>query len=532
MKKNIYKLYAFAALLTLSACSSDEAVDTVDTANVDKTLVAMTFTASQEGEGSTRTYVNEVDNANNKTRVYWSGQDKISVFDVKGSVGKCFELSSGGGSKNGVFSGTASDEAEKYTAVYPYTEGAVLNNDGSVSNVVLPSTQTATAGSFDPNAALMMAESTTENKNSLSFKNVIGLVKVKPEFACSKIIIRPSDKTAVLAGKGKLIYNGGEPTIDFSGSDEKSYIITLEGNIEANKDYYIAVPAATLNEKWSITFVSSDDKVYIRQSDRSITFERKKVIDLGTFTEDGTYWVSGESGIVEPSQEIDLGLQIQIDGNNYKVIFAKSNLTALGLAENETDFGDYFAWGATEPWLTDYTRAADGSVTSPIWKSSQYNTYDWATVPYRNGTNNNCDKYTVDGVQLDVNKDDAARLILGGNWQIPTKEIWSKLIESNQTLVNWGNSGNKTYDTIDGIKGLKISKCEYDETYIFLPAASDIYQTKCFQPGTYTNYWSSNAKSEVAAYNLGCLNDGIVTNYIHWRSYGLPIRPIRLVEVQ
>ena len=249
MKKNIYKLYALATLLTLSACSSDEAVETVDTANVNKKLVAMTFTASQEGEGSTRTYVSEVDE--NKTRVYWTSQDKISVFDVKGSVGKCFELSSGGGSKKGVFSGTASDEVDKYTAVYPYTEGAVLNDDGSVSNVVLPSTQTATAGSFDPNAALMMAESTTENKKSLSFKNVIGLVKVNPGFACSKIIIRPSDKTAVLAGKGKLTYNSGEPKIDFSESDEKSYIITLEGNIEANKDYYIAVPAATLNEKWS-----------------------------------------------------------------------------------------------------------------------------------------------------------------------------------------------------------------------------------------------------------------------------------------
>lgn len=513
MKKNIYKLYALAALLTLSACSSDDAVETVDQANEEEKLVSMTFTASQEGEGSTRTYVSEVDE--NKTRVYWTSQDKISVFDVKGSEGKCFELSSGGDSKKGVFSGTASDEAEKYTAVYPYTEGAVLNNDGSVSNVVLPSTQTATAGSFDPNAALMMAESTMENKTSLSFKNVIGLVKVKPEFACSKIIIRPSDKTAVLAGKGKLTYNGGEPKIDFSGSNEKSYIITLEGNIEANKDYYIAVPAATLSEKWSITFVSSDDKVYIRQSDRSITFERKKVIDLGTFAEDGTYWVSGESGIVDASQEIDLGLQIQIDGNNYKVIFAKSNLTALGLAADETDFGDYFAWAATEPWLTDYTRAADGSVTSLIWKSSKYNTYNWSTVPYKAPGADECDEYTNDSDELNVTKDDAARLILGGEWQIPSLQIWTELMI--QIPSAWEE------DKI----GCRFTK---DDKSIFLPAAGFFDGIECKDVGYGGNYRSSIAKSNTDVYNL-CFVNGSVYSHIYVRYYGFSIRPIRLVKI-
>lgn len=518
MKKNIYKLYAFATLLTLSACSSD---DTVGQENVEEKLVSMTFTASQEGEGGTRTYVNEVDNENNKTRVYWSGQDKISVFDVKGSVGKCFELSSGGGSKKGVFSGTASDEVDKYTAVYPYTEGAVLNDDGSVSNVVLPSTQTATAGSFDPNAALMMAESTTENKKSLSFKNVIGLVKVKPGFACSKIIIRPSDKTAVLAGKGKLTYNSGEPKIDFSESDEKSYIITLEGNIEANKDYYIAVPAATLNEKWSITFVSSDDKVYIRQSDRSITFERKKVIDLGTFTEGATYWVSGESGIVEPSQEIDLGLQIQMDGNNYKVIFAKSNLTALGLAANETDFGDYFAWGATEPWLTDYKRAADGSVTSVIWKSSKYNTYNWSTVPYKASDADKCDEYTNNGDKLNVTKDDAARLILGGNWQIPTKDIWEKLYDSGSGIYNWQET------TDNGNKGYKVTSTSNNK-WIFLSYAGYVIGSSPKSAISDGLYWSGTAFSGVSAFNLVFSRAGVNTQDNRNRCYGLAVRPVRL----
>lgn len=517
MKKNIYKMYALAALLTLSACSSD---DTVGQENVEEKLVSMTFTASQEGEGSTRTYVSEVDNANNKTRVYWTSQDKISVFDDKGSVGKCFELSSGGGSKNGVFNGTASDDAEKYTAIYPYTEGAVLNNDGSVSNVVLPSTQTATAGSFDPNAALMMAESTMENKKSLSFKNVIGLVKVRPEFACSKIIIRPSDKTAVLAGKGTLTYNGGEPKIDFSASDEKSYIITLEGNIEANKDYYIAVPAATLNAKWSITFVSNDDKVYIRQSDNKIEFKRKQVIDLGTFKTEGTPWVSGERGIVDPNDEIDLGLQINIDGTNYKVIFAKSNLTALGLAGNETDFGDYFAWGATEPWLTDYIRAADGSVTSLIWKSSKYNTYAWSTVPYQDGENSYCRKYTTNGNTLDMS-DDAANVILGGDWRLPTKEIWVTL--NNTTNYDWDWASQYGYN------GYRVTRRSDNSKSIFLPAAGYVNGDSFDSVGTYGFYWSGPATSNTNAYRMYFKSGTVYADTDGRRYDGFTVRPVRLV---
>lgn len=506
MKKNIYKLYALATILTLSACSSD---DTVGQANEEEKLVSMTFTASQEGEGGTRTYVNEVDNANNKTRVYWSGQDKISVFDVKGSVGKCFELSSGGGSKKGVFSGTASDEVDKYTAVYPYTEGAVLNDDGSVSNVVLPSTQTATAGSFDPNAALMMAESTMENKKSLSFKNVIGLVKVRPEFACSKIIIRPSDKTAVLAGKGKLTYNGGEPTIDFSGSDEKSYIITLEGNIEATKDYYIAVPAATLNAKWSITFVSNDDKVYIRQSDNTIEFKRKQVIDLGTFTEDGTYWVSGESGIVEPSQEIDLGLQIQIDGNNYKVIFAKSNLTALGLAADETDFGDYFACAATEPWLTSYTYNY-GSFSDLSWKSGKKSGYIKENAPYYDGSS-----YTrYDEGNTLYPEDDAANLILGGKWQIPSQNIWKVLCE-NLLSTNW----------VEDKHGYKIDN---NSNTLFLPATGYFDDTTCHSVNSGGYYWSSSVSSKSDTYCFRFSDSDYGSDSRSTRCSGFPIRPVRL----
>lgn len=536
MKKNIYKLFIFATLLTLSACSSDEAVDSVVKANEDEKLVSMTFTASQEGDGGTRAHVGIVDASAKKTSIYWTSQDEISIFDATGNGGnQKFQLSSGENTKNCSFAGSAND-ANTYTAVYPYTSEAVLNNDGSVSNVVLPSTQTATDDSFDPKAALMMAVSTPENKMSLAFKNVVGYVKVSPTFACSKIIIRPSDKNAFLAGKGKLQYNDGEPIIDFSESNEKSYIVSLVGDIKANTDYYIAVPAATLSANWSITFVSDDNKVYIRQSNNSIEFKRKTVKDLGTFEEDGPYWVTGASGIVKSDQEIDLNLQITINGEQYKVIFAKSNLTALGLATNDYDLGDYFAWGATEPWLMDYTTTGTSPYLTPLlWAVGKREGYTYDNAPYWDGTK--FTKYEVTDETLDLSED-AARVILGGNWQMPPKEIIDALKD------------HCTFVTNNNIKGCSFSNSTSNS--IFFPTAgfvSTLSPGKIQQGGNYwtnamyydevefTNRVAKAFRFYVPGATTGDNNtvpDGVIfhpSNLYSTRNLGMSIRPVRLEKI-
>ena len=64
-------------------------------------------------------------------------------------------------------------------------------------------------------------------------------------------------------------------------------------------------------------------------------------------------YVIQKNGVVEPSQQVDMGV-FNIDGKNYRLIFAKTNLTARGLAKAESDFGDIFSWAAPEPWCTAY----------------------------------------------------------------------------------------------------------------------------------------------------------------------------------
>ncbi|MGN1156501.1 MAG: hypothetical protein ACI4TK_10015, partial [Agathobacter sp.] len=337
--RKIYSIFLFASIMFLAftACSSEENNESENVSNSIVEMVPMTFKVSNESESDTRALID----ANNIIK--WEDKDEICIFD--GTNNNKFVLSEGAGTSSGSFTGEASS-ADKYTAVYPYTEGANLNSDGSVSGVVLPYKQTATVGSFDPKAILMMGMSDANDKTKLKFKNAIGFVKFKTDFDCSKVVLRPVDDKTPLAGKGTLKWNAGEPSIDFSDSNEKSYSITLSGDILANQTYYIIIPAGTLSAGWNVTFAASSGTVYIRKTTKNFTFKRNYIVDLGNLSKDGNYWADSTKGIVDSTQEVDLGLTIKQNGKDYKVIFTKTNLTAFGLAEKETEFGDYFAWAA------------------------------------------------------------------------------------------------------------------------------------------------------------------------------------------
>ena len=512
MKKYILPFMSIAMLMAMASCSSSD--DAVEEIKEESKLVPMTFTATQESNAETRSALN------NSNGVDWQAGDEISVFDGTGA-GCNHQFSLTGDASSGKFSGIASSEATSFTAVYPYTEGATLGEDGSVSGITLPAEQTATPNSFDPKAALMMAY--TEDKSQLNFKNVVSLVKVTTDFDCKSIVLTAKEN---IAGTGKLTYNSGAPSINFTSNISQT--ITLkpasEDGVIAAGTYYIAVCPHT-SSGFSIRFINSaDSKAYTQTSIQSNTFNRSKIKNLGTFSESGTSWTSTieKNGNVNASQQVDLGLTINIGANNYKVIFAKSNLTANGLAENESDYGDYFAWGATEPLYTSYS-----GTTFNGWKDGKSGGYIPANAPYYN--NGSYTKYT-DGNTLDAS-DDTARQILKGNWQLPTKEIWVALYDANQVKVYWGpNNGDKTLETISGIKGMKISKKDDSNTYIFLPAAGWVSGLYFKEVGSIFYYWSGTASS-TGAYDLTFWNSSVSAQDSSYRYYGYSVRPVRLVPV-
>ena len=501
---------SIAMLMAMASCSSSD--DEVAEIKEESKLVPMTFTATQESNVGTRTALK------GGFGVDWQTSDKISVFDGTGAENNQ-EFTLTGDVKDGKFSGTASSQATSFTAVYPYTEGAKLEKDGSVSGITLPAEQTPTIWSFDPKAALMMAVSTKDKKYNLDFKNAVSLIKLETKFACKKIVLTANED---IAGTGTLTYNNGAPSISFTSN--KSKTITLKpatGEYFKAGQYVIVVPPITLTKGFSISFHASDEYcVYTRTSTQNNTFHRNKFKPFGIFktTGNGWEWTYNSRGIVKADQELDMGV-FQINGKNYRLIFAKSNLTKDGLATNEYDYGDYFAWGATEPWYSSATQT---------WKNDKPGGYTIANAPYySNG------KYTS-GNTLEA-ADDAARQILKGDWQIPTKEIWMALEYANHRQVYWGPEGNWTFDQRDGrINGISIVRNDGNDGYgktLFLPAAGYVYSTDFKEVGSIGYYWSGTAYDNNRAYILYCDGSHVYDHYNHFHYMGVPVRPVRLVAV-
>ena len=491
---------SIALLMAMSSCSSSD--DEVVEIKEESKLVPMTFTATQESNAGTRS-------ALNGNSVKWQTNDKISVFDGTGAEGN-HEFTLTGNVDDRKFSGTASSTATKFTAVYPYTSGAALNADGSVSGITLPATQTAKAGSFDPNAALMMAVSTTDKKYNLDFKNAVSLVKITTEFACKKIVLSANVN---IAGTGTLNYNTDAPSISFTSN--QSQTITLkpetEGGVIDAGTYYIAICPHN-STGFSISFINSNDtEAYTQTSTKENTFNRSKIKNLGTFTESGTWTSTIESnGTVKASQQVDLGLTIKgADNKTYKLIFAKSNLTENGLAASETDYGDYFAWGATEPWYTSINKT--NNTWSAIWKPGKEGGYKQTNCPSYDNAG-----YVNNGV-LEMGYD-AARHILGGGWQIPTRAIWEALV--NNSTTKGFNSGRKGYEF------------KNNNQTLFLPAGGKVNDTSFTGVGSIVLYWSGTPNSSTFAKNLYFYIGGVITAANDsYRYEGFSVRPVRLVEV-
>lgn len=201
-------------------------------------------------------------------------------------------------------------------------------------------------------------------------------------------------------------------------------------------------------------------------------------------------------------QAIDLGLSVK---------WANMNVGAT----SETDYGDYFAWGATTPFYS--------SLNPLTWKTGKEDGYVLENSSYYNGDGSNFSwsKYTSGSVTLQT-IDDAARANWGGTWRMPTDADFQELI--NNTSYTWYSDYNST-----GVAGylLTSTKAGYTDKSIFLPAAGHFNGTSLNALGLNINYWTSKLYSDVrGARNFYFHNyvDPIVG--FGSRQLGLTIRPV------
>lgn len=261
-------IMALAVLVGLAGCAKENA-DSTEKNPTGNTLV--TLTANQENAETKA----EISSENSKV-INWTKDDAITVIDGDGKNVE-FTLAEGEGSSSGKFKGEVSQTADSYIALYPYQKD-VTASEGALKGVVLKSEQTAVAGSFDPEAALMMAVTET-GSTDLSFKNIVGLVKVTPTVACARITLVSNNPKAKLAGTADIIMTDGKPTATVTEGASSS--VSIVGDIEAGSTYYIAIFPETLSNGFSLVFTTSEGQDTYKTTEKQLEIKRNFVTNLG-----------------------------------------------------------------------------------------------------------------------------------------------------------------------------------------------------------------------------------------------------------
>jgi len=174
-------------------------------------------------------------------------------------------------------------------------------------------------------------------------------------------------------------------------------------------------------------------------------------------------------------------------------------------ANSPEEYGDYFAWGETEP--KDY--------------------YDWSTYQYCNGSNTTLTKYCdnssygyngfIDNLAVLLPEDDAATANWGMDWRMPTKQEWEELY----------NNTTNTWTILNGVNG-RIFTASNGNT-LFLPAAGFRYENGLYYTSTDGDYWSSLLYT---GYPDGAKLNQFTSNYYSIdysgnRYYGRSVRAVR-----
>ena len=156
------------------------------------------------------------------------------------------------------------------------------------------------------------------------------------------------------------------------------------------------------------------------------------------------------------------------------------------------EYGDYFAWGETEPYYT--------SQDPLTWKSGKTG-YNWGSYGWANGAYDKLTKYcptdktgywdsggTPDG-KLVLDAADDAAVSYGTGYRMPTLDEWKALLNRDDFTWSWVTNFNGS-----GKNGrLVISrKSGYAGNCIFLPAAGFRNGANRYGAGYDGYYWSSS----------------------------------------
>ena len=381
--------------------------------------------------------------AGNQINFVWDNEDRILVKVAKET--SIFTLTSGAGTGDGAFSGFMPADGSSFDVEYPVNyNDDVLNEQTYVENGIakgLMKMSTSSPGTLDKGFTLSAEHA------------VLGL-QLTGSSEIGKIVLTKNDADGKAA--------------------QPSYTLNCPGVKLTNSPtlFYIVLPAGTWEYGFTVSVYGADKTTVI-----------ESLVTKNRFTFESTSaTIMAEQEVTMPKPEyVDLGLSVK---------WATFN---VGASKPE-DYGDYFAWGETEP----------------------KEEYSWVNYKWFDGTDANMTKYNAtDGKTILEPEDDAAHVHWGDKWRMPRKEEQQELIDR----CSWERI------TLNGVVGYKVSGPNGNSIFIPIAGAYNSFDNQINSVGSIGWIYSSTAATEQRAYEIH-IEEGCIQQKNCSRCVGLTIRPV------
>lgn len=316
---------------------------------------------------------------------------------------------------------------------------------------------------------------------------------------------------ATVYGDNVLTFTTGElgdgPVITLGVEDLTTTSFTLSGRLTLSAGEYASVSYGfEFNGGTGLCTSVAEDGKFTYAVPHAIDgkeYSYRAVLQIEGNTYYGEYVTfTTPEAVISTDKVVDLGLSVKWAGYN------------VGAIKPE-EFGDYFAWGETEPYY-EAGHAYDYSCSN--WKEGKSG-YSWSSYKWCFGTFESITKYNgTDGKTVLDPEDDAATANWGADWRMPTYSEMNEL-ENKCEWIRTAYNGVSGYKVISRVKG-------YTDVAIFLPAAGYRYGDSLYNVGSDGCYWSSSRYySSAASYLYFDAGNVDPSNYIG-RYFGQSVRPV------
>ncbi len=304
------------------------------------------------------------------------------------------------------------------------------------------------------------------------------------------------------------------PSVEITSMDLGTEVLMLDEGERVGLTYTYTPDDADVS---TIVWSSDDERVAVVSGDGLVSVVGKGTCNIIASSSNNNKQqckviVGNTSGLANGHGYVDLGLPSG-------TLWATANIGAHSIE----DFGDYIQWGETSVPNEDEEEDSYG------WYG-----YDFFNVPssplkkYCTDTDLWAGEGNPDGLQSLEDEDDAAYVMWGAYWHIPSVDQFRELMDENNTSY--------VLTQVNGVSGYLITS-RLNGKCIFLPAASFHFGSTYSLYAPNARYWSSTlAEDNYKAYSLWMLESDSFSEKVPdqalERCCGLPIRPVYIENMK